>query len=267
MSRKWLLFLFCLVLLVVFGPLSRAALSLRVNESAIKVLFAEQGTRVVLPIENSLGRQVDAKIKIEIVNPDNVTVAAAETSARLNIAGNEVTVPVSRWLKQLADDTNELLWYRLRYSVKPAHENDFEQISNVVSLSEITPDIFTVDLATARYAQPGSSYRLRVKTAHPQTAKPVAGINIEAQIKFEGSDRPDAVLKQTARTDGSGFATIDFQIPRTSKATKAQWKSRRNAACFPRPLKAMCELIGRPRSWSAWTSRSISRGKLCMRAS
>jgi len=213
MSRKWLLFLFCLVLLVVFGPLSRAALSLRVKESAIKVLFAEQGTRVVLPIENSLGRQVDANIKIEIVNPDNLTVATAETSARLNIAGNEVTVPVSRWLKQLAHDTNELLWYRLRYSVQPAHENDFEQIGNVVSLSEITPDIFTVDLATARYAQPGASYRLRVKTAHPQTAKPVAGINIEAQIKFEGNDRPDAVLKQTARTDGSGFATIDFQIP------------------------------------------------------
>jgi hypothetical protein len=213
MSRKWLLFLFCLGLLVVFGPLSRAALSLHVNESAIKVLFEEQSTRVVLPIENSLGRQVDANIKIEIVNTDNATVATAERSAKLNLAWNEVTLPVSRWLKEQAHDTNKLLWYRLRYSITPANANDFTQITNVISLSEITPEIFTVDLATAKYAQPGAAFRLRVKTAHPQTTKPVPGINIEAQIKFEGSDRPDTVLKQAARTDGNGFATIDFQIP------------------------------------------------------
>ena len=212
MSRKWLLFLFCLVLLVVFGPLSRAALSLRVNESAIKVLFAEQETRVVLPIENALGRQVDANIKIEIVNTDNVTVATVDRSVRLNLAWNEVSLPVPNWVKRPSDDPKELLWYRLRYSVTPANANDFNQVSNVVSLSEITPDIFTVDVATARNAQPGAPFRLRIKTAHPQTARPVPGINIDAQIKFEGTDRPDSVLKQTTHTDASGFATVDFQV-------------------------------------------------------
>ncbi len=213
MSRKWLLFLSCLALLIVLAPLSRAALSLHVNDSAIKVLFEEQGTRVVLPIENSLGHQVDASIKIEIINTDGITIATVEQKARLNVAWNEVTLPIARWVRALTDHTHELLWYRLRYSVRPANANDFEQINNVVSLSEITPDIFTVDLATGKYAQPGSPFRLRVKTAHPQTARPVPGINIQAQLKFEGSDRPDVVLKQTARTDAKGFATIDLDVP------------------------------------------------------
>src|ERR1044072_4136290 len=137
MSRKWLLFLFCLASLVVLAPLSRAALSLRVNESAIKVLFEEQGTRVLIPIENSLGHQVDANLKIEIINTDNVIVATAEQKARLNVAWNEVTLPIARWVRALTDHTHELLWSRLRYSVKPANANDFEQINNVVSLSEI----------------------------------------------------------------------------------------------------------------------------------
>src|SRR4029077_10311460 len=35
-----------------------------------------------------------------------------------------------------------------------------------------------------------------------------------AHIKFEGTDRPDSLLKQTTRTDANGFATVDFQVPR-----------------------------------------------------
>src|SRR6185436_17787474 len=108
MSRKWLLFLFCLGLLVMFGPLSRAALSLRVNESAIKVLFEEQGTRVLLPIENSLGRQVDATVKIEIVNTENVIVATAERNTAVKPGPHELHLPVSRWLRDLADNTENL---------------------------------------------------------------------------------------------------------------------------------------------------------------
>ena len=75
MSRKWLLFLFCLSLLMVLAPLSRAGLTLRVKESAIRVLFEEQGTRVVLPIENSLSQRVDTHLKLEII--DRLRVDAA----------------------------------------------------------------------------------------------------------------------------------------------------------------------------------------------
>src|SRR5712692_9625473 len=95
MSRTWLLFLFCLVLLVLLGPLSRAALSLRVNESAIKVLFEEQGTRIVFPIENSLGRPTEARVKVEILSTDNQSVATVERDFSLRAGTNEVTIPIT----------------------------------------------------------------------------------------------------------------------------------------------------------------------------
>jgi P pilus assembly chaperone PapD len=65
MSRKWLLFPFCLSVLLTLAQISSASLTLRVNESATRVLFEEQGTRVLLSVENSLGRRVDAHVQLE----------------------------------------------------------------------------------------------------------------------------------------------------------------------------------------------------------
>ena len=215
MSRKWLfLFLFCLALLVGVSPLSRAALSLRITESAIKVLFEEQGSRVILPIENSLTRSTSARVKIEVIDTDNAPIVTVEKDYEIRPGASEVTIPLALSLRNQSDNARELLWYRLHYSVTTVSGSDFDPIANVVSLSEITPDVFNVSVATARKAQPGSAYRVRVKTAHPLTAKPVAAVNVEAQIKFDGTKRPDVILKQTSRTDANGFATIDFQIPR-----------------------------------------------------
>jgi A-macroglobulin complement component/alpha-2-macroglobulin family protein/MG2 domain-containing protein/carboxypeptidase family protein/A-macroglobulin receptor/macroglobulin-like protein len=214
MSRKWLLFLFCLALTILLTPLSRAALTLRIDESAIQILFEEQGTRVVLPIENSLGRVTEAHLKIEIIDTDNASVATAERDFEIKAGPSEATVPITLSLRDRKNDTRELLWYRLRYSVAPVAAADFDRLSNVVSLSQITPDFFDVSVATPPKAHAGSLYRLRVRTAHPLTFKPVAGIGIAAQMKFDGTDRPNAVLQQGARTDVSGFATIDLQIPR-----------------------------------------------------
>src|SRR2546429_2032310 len=225
MSRKWLLFLFCLSLLMVLAPLSRAGLTLRVKESAIRVLFEEQGTRVVLPIENSLSQRVDTHLKLEIIDPDGAARATVERDYQIKPGPNELTVPVALWLTgKAATDTRELLWYRLRYQISPASSSQFDQVSNVVSLSEITPDIFAVSVATARKAQEGSSYRVRVKTAHPLTSKAVAGVNIDAEIKFDGVDRDNVLLKQSARTDRSGFATLDFQIPRDVEDNEGEIK-------------------------------------------
>ncbi|HYX28246.1 MAG TPA: MG2 domain-containing protein, partial [Pyrinomonadaceae bacterium] len=215
MSRQWLfLFLFCLALLAGLSPLSRAALSLRINESAIRVLFEEQGSRVILPIENSLAKSTSARIKIEVIDTDDASIVTVEKDYQIKPGANELTIPLAMSLRNRSDNARELLWYRLNYSITPIFGSAFDPITNVVSLSEITPDLFNVSVATARKAQPGSAYRVRVKTAHPLTAKPVAAVNVTAQIKFDGTERPDVILKQTARTDANGFATIDFQIPR-----------------------------------------------------
>jgi hypothetical protein len=215
MSRKWLLFPFCLSVLLTLAPLSRASLTLRVNESATRVLFEEQGTRVLLSVENSLGRRVEAHTKLELIDTDGTVRATAEQDDQIKPGANTIVAPIGLWLSgKAATDTRELLWYRLRYRVAPATATQFDQLSGLISLSEITPDIFALSVATPGKAQEGSAYRLRVRAAHPMTSRTVAGVNIDAEIKFDGYDHDDIVLKQSARTDASGFATLDFQIPR-----------------------------------------------------
>ena len=215
MSRRWLLFLFCLSLLSLLAPLSRANLTVRVDDGAITVRFDEQGTRVVLPVENALPQTLDARVKLELLDTDGAIRAPVAHDYQLKSGRNELTIPLALWLAgKAATDTRELLWYRLRYEITPRVSSQFDTVSNVISLSEITPDIFALNVATSRKAQEGSAYRLRVRTAHPLNAKPVSAVAINAELKFDGYDRDDIVLKQSARTDRAGFATLDFQIPR-----------------------------------------------------
>jgi hypothetical protein len=215
MSRKWLLFPFCLSLLFVLTPLSRASLTLHVNESATRVLFEEQATRVMLSVENSLGRRVNAHIKLELIDADGAVRATAESDQEIKPGSNTIAIPIALRLSgKAAADTREVLWYRLRYRVSPSGSALFDPASGVISLSEITPDIFALHVAALEKAQEGAPYRLRVRTAQPMTSQAVAGVNIDAEIKFDGYDRDDVVLKRSTRTDANGFATLDFQIPR-----------------------------------------------------
>lgn len=215
MSRKWLLFPFCLSVLFILTPLSRASLTLRVNESSTRVLFEEQATRVLLSIENSLGRRVNTHVRLELIDTYGTVRATAESDQEIKPGGNTVTVPIALWLSgKAATDTREVLWYRLRYRITPAGSAQFDPTSGVISLSEITPDIFALHVAAPQKAQEGAPYRLRVGTAQPMTSQAVAGVSIDVEIKFDGYDRDDVVLKQSTRTNANGFATLDFQIPR-----------------------------------------------------
>jgi len=215
MSRKWLLFPFCLSVLFTLVPLSSASLTLRINESATRVLFEEQATRVLLSLENSLGRRVNAQIKLELIDTDGAVRATAESNEDIKPGVNTVAVPIGLCLiGKAATDTREVLWYRLRYHVAPEGSAQFDPASGVISLSEITPDIFALQVAAPEKVPEGSAYRLRVRTAHPMTSQAVAGVSIEVEIKFNGYDNDGIVLKQSTRTNANGFATLDFQIPR-----------------------------------------------------
>ena len=214
MSRKWLLFLFCLAGLIVLAPLSHASPTLKVNESATRVLFEEQGTRVRFEVDSPLAQRVDGSMKVEFLDSNGTVRATAQAETQIKPGRNVLTVPIALSLKgKEATDTRDLLWYRLRYQVSPARSAQFAPISGTMSLSEITPDIFTLQVAAPRKAQEGSAFRLRVQAAHPLTFKAVPGVTLNAEIKFEGDADADNVLKQSARTDATGFATLDFQIP------------------------------------------------------
>ncbi len=215
MRRKWLLFPFCLVLLFLLTPMSRASLTLRVNESATRVVFAAEGTHVLLEIENSLGRQVDAQVQIELVGTDGAIRARTETTNQIKSGAAALNLPIDLKLTgKSASETRDVLWYRLRYRIKPGTNNSFDPITGVISLAAIAPDIFALHIAAPEKIQEGAAFRLRVRAAQPLTARAVGGVELTAELKFDGYDRDDVVMKQIARTDANGFATIDFQIPR-----------------------------------------------------
>src|SRR5260370_26908556 len=95
MSRKWLLFSFCLSVLLTLAPLSRAGLTLRVNEAATRVLFEEQDTRVLLAVENSLGPRVHAHLKLELIDTDVAVLATAEPVDQIKPGANGLAIPIA----------------------------------------------------------------------------------------------------------------------------------------------------------------------------
>jgi hypothetical protein len=192
----------------------------------------------------------------EIVNADNVTVATVERSAGPNFAWNEVSLPVPHWVKRPSDDPKSCSGTACVIQLRP--------LTRTISIKSATSYPFLKSLQTSSrltwprrgYAQPGASFRLRVKTAHPQTMS-------RSGNKYR---RPDQIskaltplMKQTTRTDANGFATVDSRFHRTSKETKAKLRSPPNVGCCLETVKGKLISIVRRRSWSDMTSRSINR--------
>src|SRR4029079_11401094 len=122
-----------------------------------RVLFGEQGTQVLLEVESAFPQNVDGLVRIEFIDTSGVLRARAESGALIKTGRNTLTIPIAVSLNgKAATDTRELLWYRLRYSVSPARTSEFAPVRGVVSLSEITPDIFALRVASSRKAQEGS---------------------------------------------------------------------------------------------------------------
>jgi hypothetical protein len=72
MSRRWLLSLLCLsVSVLCLVPLTRAGGDVRVNEADTKFLLDKDPAEVVLAIENSTGKTMDARVVVELLDPNS----------------------------------------------------------------------------------------------------------------------------------------------------------------------------------------------------
>ncbi len=213
MRHKWLLFLVGLCIAPVLAWSSQARLTVTVNEATSKVLFTETDNRVLLALENSLGRPVDVRVSLEIIDTGGSIEAKTSSDAQLKPGANAISAPF-KWRDTLSEsDTRDLVWYRLRYQVTPREAGQFDPSAGLISLSEITPDLFTLQVIAPQKVQSNSAYRLRARTVHPRTSAAIAGVIVDATLKFDGYDRDDIELKKTVRTGENGLATFDFQIP------------------------------------------------------
>ncbi len=211
MSRTRLLSLlgvFCLVVLLLYVPLTGASVTLTVNESATRVLFEEHQTVVSLALENPLTRSEPAQIHVELIDPDNVIRAIARREATVDRGTTSLRIPISFLpIKGKDPATEDLLWYRLRYRIA-SKTLAFDQVNGVIALGEIAPDIFRLQVSAASFVREGTSYRVRVRAEHPLTSRAVANVKVKASLEFE-----DAEKKDEGVTGSDGYATFDFKVP------------------------------------------------------
>jgi hypothetical protein len=215
MSRKWLLFLFCLLLLPLLAPLSRAGLTLRVNESAITVSFQHRQVEVALAVENSLGAVVDQKIHIELIDPENRIRANADQVRSIGRGSQTLRFMLPYDISELPEkDRRQLLWYRLHYRLTTTQTPFTASAEGIVSLSEITPDFFEVRVAATEMAHEAMRYQARVQTTHPLTKKPAPGVRIDAVLTLETDDQGGGVkIAASGTTDSRGYSILLFDLP------------------------------------------------------
>nr|MDQ5837140.1 MG2 domain-containing protein [Acidobacteriota bacterium] len=212
MLRRSAPVLLCLFVCLLAAHLSSASSALRVDESRIKVSLDERQTRVTLALENGTGNAFPARVTVELLDPQDKARASAATDVQVRRGANQLNVPLDLPFSGLLEsEQKEFPWYRLRYRVAPS-AGGVAALEGVVSLSEVTPDLFELRVVSSRRARGGSTLRARVRTANPVTGRPVRGVNVTAEIPLDSEEKKVA-LKAAGATDAEGFAVLDFKLP------------------------------------------------------
>ena len=220
MSRRWLLSLFCLsVPLLLFVQLTRARGVLTVNEAATRFLLRDAEPLVSLAVENPSGKSLDVMVQLELLDPDGHSRTATKAVFKLGTGSQKLLINLPIKIAKLSSvEQDQLLWYRLRYHVAPAAGEDVAAAAGVISLSEMTPDLFQIRVASSRTVRAGMRYRATVRAQHPLSNRPARAVRLEGTVEFEPDDSDKkTTLKAYATTDHDGFAVLDFELPRQIK--------------------------------------------------
>lgn len=200
---------------------ANAQVFLKVNESETKANFENNQLLTNLAIENS-ANAVNAKVKLEILDAQDNVLTFSETAQTVRRGKQNLQIPLTF---NSNADTNELLWKRLRYTISP--ENSAASISNIVSLSEIMPEVFELQISAPEKIFAGMNLRAHVLALHPFTKKPIKNVEISGDLELEldtDSDEDKLVVKAKGKTNDEGFASLDFKIPANAKLDDGEIK-------------------------------------------
>src|SRR5215813_14636482 len=141
--------------------------SLRVNESATKFSLKKEGAVVLLAVENSSSSALTARIKLELIDPRDAVRATAMIEASVPSGSSVSTVPMVK-IGAGDYDVKELIWHRLRYEIAAIDSSgkETDQVSSLVSLTEITPDIFRLMVSAPQEADKEAKYFVRARALH-----------------------------------------------------------------------------------------------------
>jgi CRISPR/Cas system CMR-associated protein Cmr5 small subunit len=204
-----------IVLCFLLSLAADAQVFLRVDEAQTKAHFINNQLQTVLAIENS-AQNFAAAVKLEILDAEDKILGAAETLQ--SVKRGRQTLPLTIAFNQKEEAAEDLLWKRLRYTITA--ENSGAAVSGVVSLSEIMPEIFELQISAPEKIFAGMRFRAHVLALHPVTKKPIRNVEINGDLKLEldtDSDEDELVVRAKGKTNGEGFVSLDFQIPANIK--------------------------------------------------
>lgn len=217
MSRRWLLFLLCLSLpLLLCVQLSRASGALKVNEATTRFSLRDDNPQLQLAVENGSRKSFNAVVRIEFVDPNDKIKSSTAPSLAIHQGNQKLELNLPFKISQLGwSEQSQLLWYRVRYRIEPDLGAGIAPISGTMSLSEITPDLFEIRVASSTIVREGMRYRVTVQAQHPLTNGAARGVEIYGTVEFDDDDTDEkTVLKARGVTDKEGFAVLDFELPR-----------------------------------------------------
>ena len=213
--RSAILLLFCLsfVLIPVFDS-SAVNVSLRVNEAATKVSLREDAAEVSLAIENLTADPIRVKLELEWLDPKGNIPNRTGRVENIPPGASKLKIPFPLYNHFRDSDTP---WFRLKYRITSDEEprKPFAPVTGIISLSEMAQEMFELHVIAADFAVPGKLYRAQVRALHPVNARPIAGVRITSELKFDN----DAKDKFTASgiTDRSGLVSLSFNLPQSLK--------------------------------------------------
>lgn len=216
MGRKWLLSLVCLSLCgLLFIPVSNARFELNVNEAATTISFQQLAPIVSLAVENGSDKAIPATIRVELLKPSNQPVCSVDQRLSLQKGKQQLqlTLPVNS--RSVVENESQILWYRLHYRIlAETSGGTAPPIEGIISLSQITPEFFSLRIAAAGAARPGMPYQVRARAIHPFSHRPASRVHLRGTITITDKDSgKDTVVTASGETDSQGDAKLTFPLP------------------------------------------------------
>ncbi len=214
------------ILYFLFLSSASAQTLVRVNEHAARIQFDPDDTIVDLPVENPTRDAIAAHLLLQLVDPKGLICVSSEQDVSLPPGETKLkaTLPLAY---DLADkiDRNNLLWYRLRYTITQTAPATaiLAPLVGILSVGEATPGIFELHAAAPELVRESGQYAIRIRAIHPVTGHPVAGVAVQASFDLDTNDQKPLVTK-TAFTDRRGFATLPFALPQNVETNEVDVK-------------------------------------------
>jgi len=195
---------------IVFFCRTIPAQTIEVNEKATRIELHDAGSQLILPVRNLSPETAQAHLRIEILDSNGKIQGKTDEQEAISPGANRIIVPFSFGSDVAGTQTEETLWYRLRYTFE-FQDSKLSAISGIVAIAQITPQLFELKTWRPQYVIGDSAYRVRVRTQHPVTQHPAAGVQVEGKLGFH--DVKQTVLHSKAVTDKNGNAVLTFSIP------------------------------------------------------